>query len=421
VLGTVWVHGEGEIHVGDRVVFDAEDAPIELHAMAGATLRIGDDCILAGGASLDASSSITLGARCNVGAFCKVMDNHFHALHGDRLTRPAGTPVVIEDDVRLGERSIILPGARIGRGSTIGDRVVVRRPVRPAALMPAKPIAQREPRASVPVIDVSVVIPTFRRPDLLVEAIQSSLHQEGVALEVIVVDDSPERDAQPAVTALGDDRITYLPREVPSKGRPGVVRNDGWLRARGRYIHFLDDDDLVVPGAYSAHVEALDSHPLRAMSFGVVEPFGEEGAALERERAFWRAAAQRARFASRLGRFGVVGMLFEGTLFQNSACMVRRSSLEETGGFDPTFDMMEETDLHLRGIRERGCVFIDRTVVRYRLAETSLIHRPENAARIAEAYHRFNRKYREAHGLWQFAALKLFGKAEAAVARWTLS
>jgi acetyltransferase-like isoleucine patch superfamily enzyme/GT2 family glycosyltransferase len=417
VRGTVWVHGHGEITVGDRVVFDASEAPIELHAKRGATIVIGDDCVLSGGSSIDATSSITLGARCRVGPFCKAMDNHFHALRGDRQVRPQATPVVVEDDVELGAESILLPGAHVGRGSRIGPRAVVRRRVGPGSVVagPAVGSEMRPRRTPAPRIDVSVVIPTFRRPELVVQAIQSALEQQRVAVEVIVVDDSPEGSARQAVLSVGDPRVTYVHRETPSGGRPGIVRNDGWRRARGRYVHFLDDDDLAVPGAYGAYVEALDAHPLCAMGFGVVEPFGEEGAALERERAFWRLAAERARMASRLGRFGVVAMLFEATLFQNSSCMVRRSALEESGGFDIAFDMMEETELHIRGIRERGCVFLDRAVVRYRLGATSLMRSPGADARVTQAYVRGARKYRATRGAGEFIALKVLGKLEMAL------
>jgi acetyltransferase-like isoleucine patch superfamily enzyme len=161
VRGKVWIHGHGDIAVGDRVVFDAADAPIELHAKRGATIVIGDDSVLSGGASIDATSSITLGARCRVGAFCKVMDNHFHALRGDRHVRPQATPVVVEDDVELGADSILLPGAHVGRGSRIGPRAVVRRRVAPGSVVAGPAMARRERprRAPVPQVDASVVIP----------------------------------------------------------------------------------------------------------------------------------------------------------------------------------------------------------------------------------------------------------------------
>lgn len=129
VRGTVWVHGKGDIRVGDHVVFDAADAPIELHAVQGATLVIGDGCRIAGGCSFDATSSIVVGERCQVGAFCKLMDNHFHAMRGDRQVQPPATGVVVEDDVVLGPFAILLPGAHLGRGCRVGAREVIRRRV----------------------------------------------------------------------------------------------------------------------------------------------------------------------------------------------------------------------------------------------------------------------------------------------------
>ncbi len=420
--GKLWIHGGGRVEVGRRVFLDAARAPIELHALPGATIRIGEDSYVGPGTSIEATSSIAIGARCQLGEGCKVMDNHFHPLRGDRHARPAATPVVLEDDAEVGARAILLPGARVGHGSKIAAGTVLRRPIPPGVTLPGRQAGSGHevPRVAVPRVDVSVVIPTYRRPALLVEAIRSALGQEDVDIEIIVVDDSPEASARDAVTRIADPRVRYFHRETPSLGRPSIVRNDGWPEARGRYVHFLDDDDLVVPGAYAAHVTALDDRPRCAMSFGIIEPFGEEGPALARERRFWEVAAARARTARRVGRAGVVAMLLGAVLFQNSACMVRKRALEESGGFDPLMDMQEDTELHLRTVRERGCVFLDRVVVRYRLAPDSLIHDVRNAWKIDRAHARLQRKYRDAHGSFEFMALKILGKAERLLSpRWS--
>lgn len=129
VLGSVWIHGEGAVVVGDRVVFDAASAPIELHARVGATIVLGDDCRLEGGCSIDATRFICIGARCRLGAFCKVMDSHFHRLQGNRHEPTRGMAVVLEDDVVLGPWSAVLAGARVGRGTHIGAATVIRRSV----------------------------------------------------------------------------------------------------------------------------------------------------------------------------------------------------------------------------------------------------------------------------------------------------
>jgi GalNAc5-diNAcBac-PP-undecaprenol beta-1,3-glucosyltransferase len=88
---------------------------------------------------------------------------------------------------------------------------------------------------------VSVVIPTYRRPHLVVRAIASVLRQTHRHLEVLVVDDCSPDDTQSVVQSVGDPRVRYIRHET-NKGLP-AVRNTGIRAARGEYIAFLDDDD----------------------------------------------------------------------------------------------------------------------------------------------------------------------------------
>jgi glycosyltransferase involved in cell wall biosynthesis len=258
-------------------------------------------------------------------------------------------------------------------------------------------------------IEVTTIVPTFRRPAQLLEAVRSALSQERVAMEVRVIDDSPEGSAREAIESLEDPRVTYSKRPTPSFGRPAIVRNEAWPLARGRFVHFLDDDDILVPGAYRAHLDALNADPAVGMSFGRIEPFGEDPDAIARERAFWQGGATRARRAARLGRFALVAtMLFDDAIFQNSACMVRKSVLEETGGFDPLMPLQEDTEMHARGTRRRGSLFVDRTVIRYRVNPKSLMRAGDVQSMLSESYARMHRKYRDEYGRAEFIAMKAF-------------
>ncbi len=126
VAGRVWIHGGGRVCLGNRVRLDGRSAPIELHALPGAELRLGDDVRLEGGASVEAHARVTIGAGCALGGYCKVIDNHFHPLTGDRHARPTAAPVELEPGVVVGWRAIILPGARVRQGSVVAPGVVVR-------------------------------------------------------------------------------------------------------------------------------------------------------------------------------------------------------------------------------------------------------------------------------------------------------
>ena len=123
-------------------------------------------------------------------------------------------------------------------------------------------------------IEFSVVIPTFRRPSELIEAISSALRQRDASVEVFVIDDSPEGSAEKAVKDLEDSRVIYLRNPNPTGGVPSVVRNIGWPMASGTFVHFLDDDDIVTEGHYAAVKAAFAANPTIGLVFGRIEPFG---------------------------------------------------------------------------------------------------------------------------------------------------
>lgn len=95
---------------------------------------------------------------------------------------------------------------------------------------------------------ISVVIPTYRRPDLLARCLSAVLRQniDRQAFEVIVVDDGHDDETRAVVTALAPEQGTPAVRYVrPQRGRgPAVARNCGWRAARGAIIAFTDDDTV---------------------------------------------------------------------------------------------------------------------------------------------------------------------------------
>lgn len=92
---------------------------------------------------------------------------------------------------------------------------------------------------------VSVVVPSYRRPQLLERAVRSALDQTVDDLEVVVVLDGPH-DADPTYDMLrSDHRIRIL--QLPQKQGANAARNHGVEAARGQWIAFLDDDDVWLP------------------------------------------------------------------------------------------------------------------------------------------------------------------------------
>jgi len=105
--------------------------------------------------------------------------------------------------------------------------------------------------------DVSVVIPTKNRPQLIGRAVASALSQEGPSVEVVLVDDGSDPDAAAAIAEVGraDPRIRHV-RNEESIGNP-ASRNRGFEEATGDLWCTLDDDDEFTPGRLGAQVEAV--------------------------------------------------------------------------------------------------------------------------------------------------------------------
>ncbi len=264
-------------------------------------------------------------------------------------------------------------------------------------------------------VEFSVIIPTYRRPRELRDAVTSVLAQQEVTIEIIVVDDSPEGSAREVIDAINDPRVTYFKNPSPTGGNPSIVRNLAWPHAKGSFIHFLDDDDIVPEGHYAAVSEAFSKHSEVGMIFGRIEPFGTCTAAqLEHERRYFADAARMAATCQGFGpRWAFVGrMLFESVLLVCSASVLRRECVIQLGGFDPELRLMEDGDFHVRAIRKFGTYFMDRVVLRYRIGSPSLMHAPNpdqsQLNSVREARRRTQAKYRKERGLLEFYGLALF-------------
>ena len=271
------------------------------------------------------------------------------------------------------------------------------------------PLLRRELRMPC---DISVVIPTFRRPKQLHETLESVLGQMGVTLEVFVVDDCPDGSAQEVVEAIDDPRVIYIKNPRPTGGFPSIVRNLAWPRATGTYVHFLDDDDLAPDGHYAAVKAEFERNPRVGLIFGRIEPFGAcPPEQLEHERHFFAAASRNAKRSGRFGsKLAFTGrILFGPAMLVCGAGVVRRTCLARVGGFDPEMSLFEDTDFFCRMTRGCGAHFLDRVTLRYRIGSPSLMHDPDPSPEQLQAERDGARRvwlnYRRCYGTLEFLAL----------------
>jgi glycosyltransferase involved in cell wall biosynthesis len=103
----------------------------------------------------------------------------------------------------------------------------------------------------------SIVVPTYNRASLIGFTLDSILAQKFSDFEVLIIDDgSKDNTVEVVKRYLLDSRMHYLPKE---NGERGVARNYGLARAHGKYVLFLDSDDLLHPNHLSTLRIAIDA------------------------------------------------------------------------------------------------------------------------------------------------------------------
>jgi glycosyltransferase involved in cell wall biosynthesis len=103
---------------------------------------------------------------------------------------------------------------------------------------------------------VSIVLPTYKRAHLLAQAMQSVLDQTYANLELIIVDDNSPDNTAEVVSAFNDPRIQYVKND-PNLKLPRAL-NRGFSLARGDYLTWTSDDNLLAPTAIEKMVARLD-------------------------------------------------------------------------------------------------------------------------------------------------------------------
>jgi long-chain acyl-CoA synthetase len=145
VTGFPSVENEGSLRLGARVLLASDPAPTRLRVRRSGVLEIGDDCRIAPGCVLAASSRITLGDRVRLEPHVFAVDANVGDPDLDAPESPP-LPITIGDDVQLGNRVTVLKGARIGAGAVVRAGSVVASAVPPGAVVSGNPavIIERE-------------------------------------------------------------------------------------------------------------------------------------------------------------------------------------------------------------------------------------------------------------------------------------
>ncbi|MCM2313589.1 MAG: glycosyltransferase [Thermoanaerobaculia bacterium] len=182
---------------------------------------------------------------------------------------------------------------------------------------------------------VTVIVRTRNRPTLLAEALGSLRDQTWRDFDVVVVNDG---ETAPSIPADLGVPCTVIETEEP-RGRARAL-NTGVRAARGRYVAYLDDDDLFLPDHLETLVRFLDGTDEYQAAYTDVDivdqELGDDGRYVERSR------------RSGFGRDFVAGKIQFANFIPLISLAHRRSLFEKTGLFDESFDLFEDWDFMIR-------------------------------------------------------------------------
>jgi len=229
---------------------------------------------------------------------------------------------------------------------------------------------------------LSIIIPTHNRPQLLPLAVQSALNQTVQDLEVVVVDDA----SREPVNLAEDPRVRVIRLEQGVGG--AGARNVGTEAARGRWVTYLDDDDRLLPHMAELSLAALAAADVEA-PVGVLsglQKVNQQGEVL---------TTRLPPTLSPKGRHFFLETPEPGRSYHTKQTLVvERDVVLKIGGWDETFRSRVHSEFFLR--LNLACTLMGLPTVTYQLLSHSGTRVSGNPALRQESFNRLIQKHWQA-------------------------
>jgi glycosyltransferase involved in cell wall biosynthesis len=250
--------------------------------------------------------------------------------------------------------------------------------------------------------EISVVIPTYNRADLLPEAVESVLAQKGDGdtfsiSEVIIVDDCSTDNTAEVVEKMRQKSDVIVYHKHSSNGGAGKARNTGAALANKKWIAFHDSDDLWIPDKMLEMISYMETHPEADLY------------------THW--------YDARLdgGRIMAVEPKEPEDCFRELSCrnfigaptiIVRKEAFLEVGGFDEEMRALEDWDFALRFAYEHSIRIVPKTLMVVDLVGEGVSSKAGNYYDARCRIIAKNRAILQARGTFNDAVQSLFDSAQ---------
>lgn len=209
---------------------------------------------------------------------------------------------------------------------------------------------------------VSIIIPTYNRAHFLRLTLESIANQTYQNFEVFVVDDgSPNDEAQ--LVCENFEKVTY--HKIENSGGPAKPRNLGIQKAKGKYIAFVDDDDIWLPTKLEKQVAILEQNTDFGLVHGCCEVINEDGVLQNKIIG---------RLRNVLDKHGNVKekMMGRWTVMMPTS-FVRKEIIDKVGFFNENMPVAgEDTEFWARCSFETHFYYLDEPLVQYRIHQNNI-------------------------------------------------
>ena len=203
---------------------------------------------------------------------------------------------------------------------------------------------------------ISVIIPVYNGAKTIRKTIESVLNQTFLDFELIVINDGSQDATLEIVDSFKDSRLKVF--SYPNTG-PSQSRNRGISHASGKYISFIDADDVWRADKLEAQLQVLHANPQATVAYSWTDYIDESG-----------------QFLRRGAHISVTGDVFKYLLLANflengSNPLICAHALAEVGGFDESLTHAEDWDMWLRLAAHYQFVAVPSPQIFYRVYDNS--------------------------------------------------
>lgn len=218
---------------------------------------------------------------------------------------------------------------------------------------------------------VSVIIPTYNRFHFLLNAIESVKNQTYKNIEIIVVND---KSTQSDYYTYNFEGCTIIHLDKNSReifGYPcaGYVRNRGIVKAKGKYVAFLDDDDVFLPHKIEIQInEMKEKNYIMSCTEGYwgqgVYDKNQKYPLYNREK-HWNYISQRLDITDDYPDIITYEILSKHNIIIASSVILETNFVKNIGGFPQLSNGREDYELWLKCLKTTNCLYIKNPCIYY--------------------------------------------------------